>query len=220
VLLVYGAAWAYQRQAVRQQASAFAEAPRQTGIRRLYTYLVALAGLGVLATGVGGLLWAVVDVLVRGRFEADLVALYATMTLVGLPVWVLHWRPMPADVRETQSLARRLYVYLSLIAASLTLVGSAAAVIYRLLTLALGGAWSTAVLGDLAHALAIAVVAAGVAAYHWRILRADARRGQPAPPLVPAEPAAALVEIRAADAAALGRALAALRATGVQVTVR
>ena len=41
-VIVYGVAWAYQRQAVRRQAAAFSEAPRQAGIRRLYTYVIAL----------------------------------------------------------------------------------------------------------------------------------------------------------------------------------
>src|SRR6202011_2342905 len=38
------------------------EALRQAGVGRLYTYLVALVALGVLATGVAGLLWTLGDV--------------------------------------------------------------------------------------------------------------------------------------------------------------
>src|SRR5262249_57937990 len=65
VAIVYGAAWAYQRVAVRRQAAAYAEAPRQAGIRRLYTYLVRLVSLAGLAAGVAGLLWALGDLLLN-----------------------------------------------------------------------------------------------------------------------------------------------------------
>jgi hypothetical protein len=78
---------------------------------------------------------------------------------------------------------------------------------------------------DLAHATAVCAVAAVVAGYHWRVLRADSRRAypsSPSPTATPAltEPATAIVEIHAVDAQSLNRALTALRATGVEVTVR
>ena len=74
-------------------------------------------------------------------------------------------------------------------------------------------------LSDLAHALAVGIVAAVVAVYHWRVLRADAKRTLPvSQPTVPE--AQALVELRAVNAEALERALSALRSTGVQVIVR
>jgi hypothetical protein len=112
-------------------------------------------------------------------------------------------------------------VYLALIGAMLSLVGSAAAVLYRVISLLLGATSSASVLTDLTRALAVAVVAGVVVAYHWRILRADARRTtEPTP--VPAEPAAEAqltVRIRAASPDALEHAMAALRSTGVEVAV-
>jgi len=142
------------------------------------------------------------------------VALFATLVIVGLPVWLLHWHPRAGSADEARSLARRLYVYLSLIAAMLTVVAATAGVVYRLLGLALGGAFGQDVATDLAHAVALAAVAGLVAVYHWRVLRADARFGQPE--LVATE-ATAVVEIHAADAESLGRALAGLRDSGVEI---
>ena len=236
--IAYGAAWAYQRQAIRRQASSFDEAPRQAGIRRLYTHLVALIALLVLASGVGGLLWTLGDVVLGAAATSSGdgwrggVALYSTLVVVGLPVWLLHWRPVPASPAEAQSLARRLYVYLSLIAAMLSLLGSGGDAVYRLIGLALGEGSTIGVLTDLAHALAVAVVATLVAVYHWRVLRSDTLRARasaesaeaatPAEavetvePVAP-EPAEALVQIRAADRATLERALDMLRATGIEV---
>ena len=144
------------------------------------------------------------------------VALFSTLAVVGLPVWLFHWAVGPRRDRDAASLARRLYVYLSLIGAMLTLIGSIAAALYRLIGLGLGDSSNVSVLTDLAHALAVAAVAAVVAVYHWRVLRADA------PAAVaengPAE-SRAIVELRAADPAALERALAALQASGVEVKI-
>jgi len=216
IAIVYGAAWAYQRGALARP---------HAGIQRLYTYLVALVALGVLASGVAGLVWTFGDLLLPGSptFSGDVwreqVALYATLAMVGLPAWLLHWRRRLTSGEEARGLARRLYLYLSLIVAMLALVSSAAAGLYRLLGLILGSGFSVSAAADLAHAVAVACVAAVVAAYHWRVIRADAHVSQPDARAESAEPAAATVEIRAADAVSLSRALAALRSTGVQVTV-
>ena len=184
IALVYGAAWAYQRHALGRQAAIFDESPRQAGIRRLYMYLVSLVALGALAFGLAGLLWTLVDVLfspgaANGDYWRERVALFATVSIVGLPVWVLHWRPHAPTPAEAHSLARRLYVYLSLIAAMLTLIGSLAGALYRLIGLGLGESFSSDIATDLAHALGVACVGGVVAAYHWQVLRADARQMRP-----------------------------------------
>jgi hypothetical protein len=227
IAIVYGVAWAYQRNALRRQAAAFEEAPRQAGVRRLYTYLVSLVALVVLATGAAGLLWTLGDLILNtpaaasGEGWRGEAALFSTLAIVGLPVWLLHWRAVPSDPAEVRSLARRLYLYLSLIGAMLTVLGSVAAALYRLISIVLGEAASVDVLADLAHAFALAIVAGAIAAYHWRILRADARRA-PSPRAADQQAVAvsthALVEIEAEDPATLERALDALRAMGVRVT--
>jgi hypothetical protein len=225
IVVVYGVAWAYQREAVRRQAAATHEAPRQAGIRRLYTYIVALVGLAVLAGGAAGLLWTLGDVIfnpaaLNGDFWRERVALFATLTVVGLPVWLSHWRSRPAAAGEASSLARRLYLYLSLIVAVLVLIGSVAATLYKLIGLALGASWASDVAADLAHAVAVASTAALIAGYHWRALRADARTAQPDVAVSESDvPAPLVVTIQARDGAMLNRALSALRSTGVEVTV-
>ncbi len=226
MLLVYGVGWAYQRGAIRQQA-ATVEAPRQAGVRRLYTYLVALLSIAALAVGVGGLLWTLADAFLSApgatasAWWRNQLALYAMLALVGLPVWLTHWRPssrVAAD--EAHALSRRLYVYLALIGGMLTLLGSAAVLLYRVLNLLLGELPSAGLTADLAHALGVALVAAAVAAYHWRTLAADTRRAAavPAPAAAPSELAAeAVVRLRAPSPAALAEALDTLRARGLQV---
>lgn len=233
--LVFGVGWLYQRAAIRAQASVAGEAPRQVGIRRLYTYLVALLALWALVAGVVRLLWAMVDV---GLASAQLrsaptrwseeVALGATLIAVALPAWLAHWRPSGAAAvtpSEAGSLSRRLYAYLALIGAMLTLLGSGVGLVYRLFELLLGGERSASLLGDLAHALSAALIAAAVAVYHWRTIRLDgeqARAAQPPAPEAPAparHPDALLVRLRAPDPATLDTALRRLREAGVAVEV-
>jgi hypothetical protein len=223
--IVYGVVWAYQRQALRRQAATFDEAPRQAGIRRLYTYTVALIALGVLATGVAGLLWTLGDVVFNtaaastGEGWRGNVALFATLAIVGLPVWLLHWRPRPEAEDEVRSLARRLYLYVSLIVAMLAVVGSGAAALYRVINLLLGETSSVSLLSDLAHALAVVVVAGSVAIYHLRVLRADSRRVSPPTPAEAPAAAEVVLKLRAADATTLERALDTLRGTGVEIVL-
>jgi hypothetical protein len=223
VAIVYGVAWAYQRQALRRQAATFEEAPRQAGIRRLYTYIVALIALGVLAAGIAGLLWTLGDVAFNtaaastGDGWRGNVALFATLAIVGLPVWLLHWRAQPADEDEVRSLARRLYLYVSLIAAMLAVIGSGAAALYRVINLLLGATSSVSLLSDLAHALAVVVVAGGVAIYHLRILRADSRHVGASKSVETPALAEVVLKVRAADATTLERALETLRSTGVEI---
>ena len=244
IAIVYGAAWAYQRYALRHQAASFDEAPPQAGVRRLYTYIVALIALTTLAVGAAGMLWTAGDLLVNagtatgGDGWRNNVALFATLAVVGLPVWLLHWRPVPTDEDDVRSLARRLYVYLALIGAMLSLVGSGAAAVYRVISLLLGAgvadSSTTSVLTDLTRALAVALVAAVVAVYHWRVLRSDARGSTEVTSVAVAPHAEAIltpvavaphaeaeltVLIRAATRAELDQAIASLRSRGLEVAV-
>jgi hypothetical protein len=195
------------------------DAPRQIGVRQLYEHLTALVALAVLAVGVTGLLWMLGDVLshapdtLGAAWWRDKIALFATLTIVALPVWLLHWRAPKAT--EARSLVRRIYLYVTLIAAVLALLGSGAAAIYRLLGLILGATRASTASVDLSHALAVAIVAAGLATYHWRMVRLDMRSAPaPSPVEIPAE---VVVELRAPSARALDTALETLRTSGVTV---
>jgi hypothetical protein len=186
VLAAYGVSWLYHRRALAAQALAQPELPRQAGVRRLYAYLVSLIALALLATGAGGLLWTLADALTnagravnRPDWWREQVSLYATLVAVGLPVWLLHWGPV-ASARgrawtedEPRSLARRLYLYVALLAGVLILLGSGAVAARQVLDLLLGAAATGSAVTNLARALAVATVSAVVVFYHQRVLRAD-----------------------------------------------
>ncbi len=89
--------------------------------RRLYLYGVSLAAL---VTGALGLVFVVTFVLeaifIGGQVSASTTgqAVGLSMTVVGLPLWWLHWRLIEGHVSrlpvETRSIVRKLYVYVVL----------------------------------------------------------------------------------------------------------
>lgn len=116
---------------------------------------------------------------------------------------------------ERAALTRRLYVFAVLLAAVLVLLSSGSFLIFRLLNvlLAIGVESAQPVLGIVGRALSVSLVAAGVGAYHWRVLREDnAQRALEAVetegPVVAAE--RVVVEIVGATPADITGSLAAL----------
>src|SRR5438105_6839366 len=113
-----------------------------TRIRRIYVYLLALAGLAMFASACANLLQLLIDVALGSVYAEsasqvrDTAALWGAAALVGLPVWLLHWwlaaRAARADAVERTSVLRRLYVYLVLGGAMLVLAGSVHDVLYGL----------------------------------------------------------------------------------------
>jgi hypothetical protein len=179
-VIVYGGAWLSVRHAVSRQALAQTELPRQAGVRRLYLYLVALVAIAVTASGTGGLLWTVADLATSApravssdTWWREQFSLYATLLAVGLPVWARHWGPVAARDGEAGSLARRIYLYVTLGAAVLALLGAGITVARQVLLLVLGEAATASAMTNLARSLAVSAVAGIVIAYHRRILRRD-----------------------------------------------
>lgn len=175
-VLVFGAAWALMRRWLANDA-VDAEWARQAGVRRLYTHMVSLIGVMVLASGASGLLWTLLDQATsRGpgtRPDAwiDPASLFATFVLVGLPAWLAHWRPNP-QIEERGAMSRRLYVVASLLVAVLALLASGASVIERVLSAIMGAGAGVPTL-TLMQSVSVGLVALAVLAYHWRVLARD-----------------------------------------------
>ena len=208
--LVYGVAWLYQRRAVAAHAAdpvaptgptasvgpAHARAGIE-GVGRLYVYLVSLLAVAVIAAGAGGVLWTLADLATSAprasgsaTWWREQVSLYTTLLAVGLPVWALHWGPRASRIDEASSLARRIYLYVTLGAAVLALLGSGVAAARELLLLVLGESATSGAITNLARALSVSAVSATVIAYHLRVLRRDlaAPRATPAPAPPPPPP--------------------------------
>jgi hypothetical protein len=190
-VLVYGVAWfLIQRRLARDAGTQ--EADRQAGVRRLYTNLTATVSLAVWAVGAGGLLWTLAEQLeapiigVQAQDWKNPVSLWVTLLIVGAAVWLVHWRYAPWAA-DRQSLSRKLYVWAALLLSILAVLGGGVGMINALLQQVFSGhpRLNDTNNLDFGHYLAVIVVAAAVAIYHWRVLRAD---GASRPVKAPAAP--------------------------------
>jgi hypothetical protein len=180
VVVVYGAAWFLMRRRLSRDTGSH-EVDRQAGVRRLYTNLAALVSMAALGTGAAGLLWYLAEQIeapiigVSASDWKDPVSLWATLFVVGLAVWLAHWRhaPWPGD---RQSLSRRLYVWAALLISVLAVLGSGIALLNVVLqqVFSANPRLNTVANLDFGHYLAVVVIAVVIGVYHWRVLRADA----------------------------------------------
>lgn len=213
-LLVYGAAWFLMQRRLTRDAGTH-EAERQAGVRRLYTNLASLVSLAVWAVGAAGLLWNLAEQVeastigVQAADWKDPVSLFATLIVVGLAVWLAHWRDAPWAV-DRESLSRKLYVWAALLGSILGVLAGGVGMINALLQQLFSSRPTLQATSnlDFGHFLAVIIVAAGVGLYHWHVLRSDAaaRPRHAAPPVekkpiavVAQTPAAAVVPVEVID---------------------
>lgn len=179
-----GAVWAYYGYWLQRDLEALPDAPRRAGMNRLYTYILALIGLGATFTGITFLLSFVIDTTIGtgvwvGNLRPQLASSLATL-IVGLPLWLLTWRPMQAEAfasddagnHARRSLVRKTYLYLILF---IGVVGGmiAAVQLASLLFEALLGATPSGFTTDLLNTLQMLILFGGLLAYHWQSLRRD-----------------------------------------------
>ncbi len=186
-LIVAGlAVWGYHASVLRQDERLAGAAPQEAAIRRLYLYLVAGIGLTALLVGLAGDL----SVLIRSLAGSGLIqnlrgqlAWFTAAIVAGLPVWLLAWRPAqaaavappPPGMAERQSVIRKIYLYVFLFAATMTILSSAVFLVSRVLYWALSGRIIGNPVSEVGHAIAFTVIAAAVWLYHGALLRQDGR---------------------------------------------
>ena len=102
------------------------------------------------------------------------ISVAVTLLVVGLAVWIAHWRPAPWAA-DRQSLSRKLYVWAALLGSVLAVLGGAVGTINAVLQQLFSAtprldAESNL---DFAHYLAVILVAVGIGLYHYTVLRGD-----------------------------------------------
>ena len=183
-VLIFGIAWAYHARVITREAAVATEAGRQSTIRWIYGYIVALVGSATLASGLFGLLATLLDLLAQSGASMydeywwqEALSLYGTLVVVGLPVWLIPWLRLQREVVASvarRSLARRIYLFLMLAATVLTLLAAGAYTLYQLLRVILGDRWSVSNTSDLLWAISAAIIAGLLLAYHLAVFRRDA----------------------------------------------
>ena len=164
--------------------------PRRAALRRLYFYILALFGLGAAFGGLHSLLGQVIDTLIGqaallSNPTREPFAAAASMLLVGLPLWVLAWRPVAAAAalegepgeHSRRSVVRKGYLFLILFAGVIGIMFSAGRLLYQLLNDLLGGTSSDLLLESLQQIKTLLLLAV-VTAFHWRTLRIDGQRAE------------------------------------------
>src|SRR5207237_8371462 len=117
-LLVFATVWVFYRRVVQADAARETEVERAATIRRLYTYLIAAIGLGMLAVGTAGAIGVLGSQLMglntHGNGET---AAYIALVLVGAPAWGFSWwqaqRRLSDD--ELRSLPRPGFLYITVL---------------------------------------------------------------------------------------------------------
>jgi hypothetical protein len=205
-LIVFGTVWLFHRRVVQSEAARETAVERAATIRRLYTYLIAAIGLGMLAIGAAGSIGVfgsqVMGLNTHGNGET---ATYIALVLVGAPAWALAWWPAQRRLTddERRSLPRRGYLYLAILGGVLGVLVFGSAALYRLLNAALAGDFPLATWHDIWHFTVDGTVSAAAFLFHLAGVRAD-RSAQ----LPTVAQHSVTVLVRASDAAAARARLA------------
>ncbi|HEX9017939.1 MAG TPA: DUF5671 domain-containing protein [Anaerolineaceae bacterium] len=182
--------WWYYGRILLQEMSAVPDAPRRDALRRLYNYLLSFIGLAVAFAGlVDGLhagaqrLFGVTTIdTFRGAVSGGISAL-----LVGLPLWIVCWRAMQAEVlragdageKARRSLVRRVYLYLVLFLLVIGVMGFFGRAVYQLLNALFTHTQQDFAAETIAMFLSLAVDGM-LLVYHFRVLRQDGQVAQKA----------------------------------------
>jgi hypothetical protein len=187
--ITFAILWAYYGRILHREISLEPDPLRQAGLRRLYGYILALAGNGVTFFGVWWLLSVLVDLLFGNLTGGDLlrtrVSTGLAALLVGIPVWLSYWPRLQAEATlltdqgeyARRSLVRKTYLYLALFLTVAGGMASAGALFFLVLNAVLGNPSADFWLSFFQRLQTLLVVLVWLL-YHLEALRRDARFAQ------------------------------------------
>ena len=181
-----GMVWAYYGYWLNRHIAAVGDAVRQAAMRRLYNYILAFIGLVVAFIGVATLFSFIIDMITgtsvlmsdstRGTLATSLSSL-----IVGLPLWLVMWRPMQAEAmaqgeigdHARRSVLRKIYLYLVLFASVIGGMATAVGLVYQLIRVLLGGDAGSGFVDDVLNLIQLLFLFGVVLVYHLNVLRMD-----------------------------------------------
>ena len=195
VVISFGVVWAYYGRLLRsemmlthgQAVQLDEDSARRAGLWRLYHYILSFFGLVAVFIGLQLSLMFIVDLLLAesvvwvAAMRDNLAAALSTL-VIGVPLWVLAWRPAMKEARnegETgdharRSLVRRIYLYLVLFMGVMGAMFSAGALLFQIISALLGDPPED-LLVEVMQVLSVLVLFLVFSAYHWQVLRVDNR---------------------------------------------
>ena len=190
IAIPLGAVWAYYGRNLSAELNAMPDDPRRAGLRRLYYYILALLGLGATFMGLQLILSFVLDLalspsLLGGPALRDQLAISVSTLAVGLPLWIIAWRPMALEAAQEgesgdharRSVVRKSYLFLTLFIGVMGVMFGAGVLLYQVIRALLGQAPAN-LLVDVAQQFKVTLLFGLLAAYHWQALRADGRMAE------------------------------------------
>jgi hypothetical protein len=181
-----GAVWAYYRYWLNRHIEAVGDAVRQASMKRLYNYILAFIGLVVAFVGVATLFNFTIDmvtgsdILMSDSMRGSLATSISSL-LVGLPLWLVMWRPMQAEAlapgemgdHARRSVLRKTYLYLALFASVIGGMATAVGLVYQLIRVVLTGNAGGSFVNDILNLTQLLFLFSVVLVYHLNVLRAD-----------------------------------------------
>ncbi|MFT3890338.1 MAG: DUF5671 domain-containing protein [Anaerolineales bacterium] len=181
-----GVVWAYYGYWLNRHIEATGDKVREAGMKRLYYYILSFLGLVVSFIGVALLFSFLIDMLTSSFFSINdayrsSLANSLSSLLVGLPLWLLTWRPMQAEAlaegelgnHARRSIIRKFYLYLALFASVIGGMATAVALVYQLINALLGGYTGSNFLNTILNLVQLLILFVVVLVYHLNVLRRD-----------------------------------------------
>jgi hypothetical protein len=189
-ILIAAAIWAYHRKIAEEETEQVKDL--RFSYQRLHSYLMSLIGLSALVWGLIELLRIPLGLLVNSLSQAtvigssvlwkDYLGLCLALLLVATPVWLYYWHKIikmvaAGGVEERSARTRRIYLYLILGVAIVTLAADSINIVYQVLNGLLQGTFGVNVLRNSGWSLQTIIIALPILLYHWNILKSDQRLG-------------------------------------------
>ena len=189
-MLVAAAVWTYHQQVVRKEAAQLHE--RQLSARRVLFYLMSFVGLGALIAGLIILIGILLGLLINAVSSGSVVvspgwwrsqlSTCLALLVVAVPIWLYCWNKViqmvtAGGITEWRASSRRIFLYVIVGAAIITLATDLVNIVYQLVNGLLQGTFGVEVFRGSKWSLQTLVVAIPVLFYHWRILRQEQRLG-------------------------------------------